>query len=75
MADFIAPSKGLERLLFDLGDKKEIVHLHLQNRVAQGTILKVESNLVILEEVTDRFRKNISYIPVQHIISVNYKFE
>jgi hypothetical protein len=75
MMDFIAPSKGFERLLFELGDKKELVHIHLQNRVAQGVILKVESGILVLEEITERFRKNVSYIPVQQILSVSYKFE
>ncbi len=73
--EFITPDKGWERLLFDLGDKKIEVIVHTLNKSMQGLILKVQSGVLVFEEHTDRFRKNVTYVPLSHIVSVSSNFQ
>ena len=68
-------SKGFERLLFDMCDKKMSVVLQVEQKIMNGQILKVENGILVFEESTDRYRKNLTYLPIHRVISVSSNFE
>lgn len=72
--NMVWPEKSWERMIFDLGDKKIEITIHLVNRSMIGTVMKVASGVVVFREQTDRFRSNITYVPLGNIVSISSYF-